>query len=58
MQNVIPAPITPPSTKLQNNSNNNRYISITSTETSTITSSFINYNTPSLTSSHQQQQQL
>jgi hypothetical protein len=60
MQNVIPAPITPPSTKLQNynnnNNNNNSSISIVSTETSTTTSSFINYNTPSPTSSHQQQQ--
>jgi len=56
MQNVIPTPITPPSTKLQNNNNNNCCISVVSTETSTTTSSFINYNTPSPTSSHQQQQ--
>jgi len=69
MQKVIPTPITPPSTKLQNNiiiiiinnnynnnnNNNNCSISIVSTETST-TSSSINYNTPSPTSSHQQQQ--
>jgi len=50
MQNVIPTPIKPPSTKLQNN-NNNCCISIFSTETSTI-----NYNTSSPTSSHQLKQ--
>jgi len=39
----------------QQQHNNNCCISIVSTETSTTTSSFIDYNTPSLTSSHQQQ---
>ena len=53
-----PPPITYPTTKLQNNTNNNNNfcISIVSTETSTTTSSFIDYNTPSPTSSHQRQQ--
>jgi len=56
MQNVIPTPVTLPSTKLQNNNNNNCCISIVSSETSTTTSSFINCIIPSPTSSHQQQQ--